>query len=119
MSRSRCLLATIVAVLAVMLGTMASPAVAAAPNAMSQEYAGCYYLAQICPTNPAGDAVYRAVFRGKKVFRAKQMHGKRLRQTRRALAKYGRLEYAGGRELLNPPLGVVGRRLGPGHQGHG
>ena len=86
---------------------------------MSQEYAGRYYLAQICPTNPAGDAVYRAAFRGKKVFRAKQMHGKRLRQTRRALAKYGRLEYAGGRELLNPPLGVVGRRLGPGHQGQG
>ncbi len=72
-------------------------------TAMSMTSAGRYYLNSICPTNTAQAAVYRVMFRGKNVVRAKQMHGKRLRQTRRALLTLERREYNAGRRLLNPP----------------
>jgi uncharacterized membrane protein YdfJ with MMPL/SSD domain len=97
MSQSRRLLAIIVVAFAVTLSTLA-PA-----SAMSNNYAGSYYLNSVCPSNPALDAVYRAIFHGKNVVRPKNMHGKRLRRTRRALLRYERVESAGGRYLLNPP----------------
>ena len=97
MSQFRRLLAIIVVAFALTLSTLA-PA-----SAMSNDYAGRYYLNSVCPTNPALNAVYQAIFHGKNVIRPKNMHGKRLRRTRRALLRYERLESAGGHYLLNPP----------------
>ena len=98
MSHLRRLLAIIVVAFAVTLSTLA-PA-----SAMGSKYAGRYYLNSVCPTDAPYFAVYRALFHGgKKVVRGKDMHGKRLRHTRRALGWYERSNSAGGHYLLNPP----------------
>ena len=70
---------------------------------MSSDYAGRYYLNSVCPINPAYDHFLKAATHGKRVTKAKQMHGKRLRRTRRALIVLERVVYNGARTLLNPP----------------
>jgi hypothetical protein len=97
MSRPQRVLAIVVLVLGLALSTEA-PA-----SALTVDEAVTHYLAQVCPQNPAIDAVNRAVFRGKHTFRARQMHGKRLRQSRRALRRLQRIEILGGNHLLSPP----------------
>jgi hypothetical protein len=101
MSRIRLAVAT--ALLAVGVSLTATTPPATATSAMSQDYAGKYYLAQVCATNPVRDKVYRALFRGKNSLKAKQIKGKRLRQTRKALHRLERSDYNAGRRLLNPP----------------
>ncbi len=100
MSRTKLAAATIAAALLMAM----LPAASASASAMSDDYAGRYYLAHMCPGNTAWQRLERVMFKGKSTVTAKQMHGKRLRQTRRALSNFQRVEYNGGRALLNPPL---------------
>jgi hypothetical protein len=94
---SRKILAT--AIVSIALAFSALPPAAA----MSPDYAGRYFLNSVCPGRAKAQALNSAVFHGKNNFTGKQMHGKRLRQARRALAAFKRAEYNGARWLQSPP----------------
>jgi hypothetical protein len=81
---------------------LALSAAAPAP-AMTPEAAGTYYLASVCPINPALDRVDQTLFRGHATVRPRQLHGRRLRQVRRALAILQRAELRSVNRLSNPP----------------
>ncbi len=97
MSRPRRVIAAVLLVFALALST-AAPA-----SAFTVEQAQAFFLAQVCAPNAAIDQLNNAVFRGNQAFRPRKMHGKRLRQTRRALVRLARIERAVGLRLIDPP----------------
>ena len=80
----------------------AAPTASAETVPMTAEQAQAYYIAKICAPNPAIDRLNRAVFRGHPNVRARQMHGKRLRQVRAAIANLRRVELPAGNALVTP-----------------
>jgi hypothetical protein len=76
---------------------------AAPASAMTPDYASQYYLNSVCPQIPAFNGVIRALFRGKTTLRPSQVHGERLRQTRRALLRLQRTDFNAASHLSNTP----------------
>jgi len=72
-------------------------------SAMTMDTAGTYFLNSVCPGRAKVVALNRAVFRNKANFTGKQMHGKRLRQARRAITAVKAAELNAVRRLRNPP----------------
>lgn len=70
---------------------------------MTKSEAGQHYLSAICPGNASLARLARAMFGKKKVIRARDMKGKRLKRTRTALRAVERTHYSGAARLLNPP----------------
>jgi len=97
MSRPRRVIAAVLLVFALAF-TTAAPA-----SAFTVEQAQAFFLTQVCAPNNAIDQLNNAVFRGNPNFRPRKMHGKRLRQTRRALVRLARIERAVGLRLIAPP----------------
>ena len=88
-----------VAIVAIALAFSALPPA----SAMTTDYARQYFLNSVCPGRAKAVALNQAVFRGKSNFTGKQMHGKRLRQARRAVTAMRTAEANAAMWLRNPP----------------
>src|ERR1700712_541147 len=87
-------------ILAIALAFSALPPASAA---MTPDQSRTYFLNSVCPGRAKAIALNNAVFHKNANFKAKKLHGKRLRQIRRAITAMKTAESNAVTRLRNPP----------------